>query len=70
MPFGWYCHIYRIYCLLLASVAGPVLMKSTTQRFSVRPKNRLYLLNVTKPRAKIAVNVDPAAERTILACLD
>ena len=36
-------------CLLLASVAGPVLMKSTTQRFSLRPKNRLYLLNVTKP---------------------
>src|ERR1700751_4581846 len=28
-------------------VAGPDLMKSTTQRFSVRPKNRLYLLNVT-----------------------
>jgi hypothetical protein len=24
-------------------------MKSTTQRFSVRPKYRLYLLNVTKP---------------------
>ena len=24
-------------------------MKSTTQRFSLRPKNRLYLLNVTKP---------------------
>ena len=44
-----HCHIYRIYCLLLASVAGPVLMKSTTQRFSLRPKNRLYLLNVTKP---------------------
>jgi hypothetical protein len=48
-PSGGHCHIYRIYCLLLASVAGPVLMKSTTQRFSLRPQNRLYLLNVTKP---------------------
>ncbi len=34
---------------IMASVAGPVLMKSTTQRFSLRPKNRLCLLNVTKP---------------------
>jgi hypothetical protein len=46
--FHRHCHIYRIYCLLLASHRGPVLMKSTIQRFSVRPKNRLYLLNVTK----------------------
>jgi hypothetical protein len=30
-------------------ITGPVLMKSTTQRFSVRPKNRLCLLNVTMP---------------------
>jgi hypothetical protein len=30
-------------------------MKSTTQRFSLRPKNRLYLLNVTKPIAVAAM---------------
>src|ERR1700751_1928660 len=30
-------------------IAEPVLMQSTPQRFSVRAKNRLYLLNVTKP---------------------
>jgi hypothetical protein len=61
--FGGHCHIYRIYCLLLASVAGPVLMKSTPQRFWLRPKNRLYLLNVTKP-SKAGQEPDAGAKTT------
>jgi hypothetical protein len=55
--------LYRIYCLLLASVAGPVLMKSTTQRFSLRPQNRLYLLNVTKPPIRPNAKIRQAIQK-------
>jgi hypothetical protein len=41
-------------------------MKSTTQRFSVRPKNRLYLLNVTMPSAEASAKSEAASASNAL----